>query len=93
MAEYQVLVRARAEKQLDRVPFADHPRIVRAVVALGDDPRPHGCRKLFDDLYRIRVGEYRVVYKVDDQRKEVIVGKVARRSEHTYRSVEDLLSL
>jgi len=88
--EYQVLLRRRAEKQLDRVPYADHPRIVEATLALEDDPRPRGCRKLFDDIYRIRVGNYRVIYKIDDEHKEVVVGKVARRREDTYRAIEDL---
>lgn len=88
--EYEVLLRRRAEKQLDRVPYADHPRIVEAMLALGDEPRPRGCRKLFDDIYRIRVGDYRVIYEIDDGRKEVVVGKVARRREDTYRAVEDL---
>jgi len=75
---YEVLLRRRAEKQLDRVPYVDHPRIVQAMLALRDDPRPPGCRKLLDDIYRIRVGAYRVIYKIDDERKEVVVGKVAR---------------
>jgi mRNA interferase RelE/StbE len=88
--EYQVLLRRRAEKQLDRVPYADHPRVVEAMLALEDDPRPRGCRKLFDDIWRIRVEDYRVIYKIDDERKEVLVGKVARRREDTYRAIEDL---
>ena len=90
MPEYEVLLRRRAEKQLDRVPYTDHRRIVTAMLALEDDPRPRGCRKLFDDIYRIRVGAYRVIYKIDDQREEVVVGKVARRREDTYKVIEDL---
>ena len=78
MPVYEVLLRRRAEKQLDRVPYVDHPRIVQAMLALRDDPRPPGCRKLLDDIYRIRVGAYRVIYKIDDERKEVVVGEVAR---------------
>ena len=87
MLVYEVLLRRRAEKQLDRVSYVDHPRIVKAMLALGDDPRPRGCRKLFDDIYRIRVGEYRVIYKIDDEAEEVVVGKVARRREDTYRAI------
>jgi mRNA interferase RelE/StbE len=75
---YEVLLRRRAEKRLDRVPYVDHPRIVQAMLALRDDPRPPGCRKLLDDIYRIRVGAYRVTYKIDYERKEVMVGEVAR---------------
>lgn len=78
MPVYEVLLRRRAEKQLDRVPYVDHPRIVQAMLALRDDPRPPGCRKLLDDIYRVRVGVYRVIYKIDDERKEVVVGEVAR---------------
>ena len=78
MPVYEVLLRRRAEKQLDRVPYVDHPRIVQAMLALRDDPCPPGCRKLLDDIYRIRVGVYRVIYRIDDERKEVVVGEVAR---------------
>jgi mRNA interferase RelE/StbE len=78
--EYQVLLRRRAEKQLDQVPYADHPRIIEAVLALEEDPRPRGCLKLLDAIWRIRVGDYRVIYRIGDERKEVVVGKVARRT-------------
>ena len=87
---YEILLRRRAEKQLDRVPYVDHPRIVKAMLSLGDNPRPSGCRKLVENIYRIRVGDYRVIYKIDDERKEVVVGKVARRREDTYKVIEDL---
>lgn len=90
MPEYEVLLRRRAEKQLDRVAYADHPRIVRAMLELEGDPRPRGCRKLFDNIYRIRIGDYRVVYKIDDERRAVAVGKIARRRENTCRDVEGL---
>ena len=82
---YEILLRRRAEKQLDRVPYVDHPRIVKAMLSLGDNPRPPGCRKLVENIYRIRAGDYRVIYKIDDERKKVVVGKVARRREDTYR--------
>jgi mRNA interferase RelE/StbE len=88
--EYEILLRRRAEKQLDRVPYVDHPRLVKAMLALGDDPRPPGCRKLLDDIYRIRVGSFRMIYKIDDERKEVVVGKVARRRDDTYKVIEGL---
>jgi mRNA interferase RelE/StbE len=81
--EYQVLLRRRAEKQLDRVLYADHPRIVEAMLALENNPRPQGCRKLFNDIYRIRVGNYHVIYKIEDEQKEFVVDKVARRREDT----------
>lgn len=90
MPEYQVLLRRRVEKQLDRAPYADHPRIVEAMLALEDDPRPHGCRKLFDAIYRIRVGNYHAIYKIEDEQEEIVVGKIARRREDTRRAIEGL---
>ena len=77
MPDYEVLLRRRAEKQLDRVPYVDHPHLVKAILALGDDPHPPGCRKLLEDIYRIRLGTYRVIFKIDDERKEVVVGNLA----------------
>ncbi|TET52312.1 MAG: type II toxin-antitoxin system RelE/ParE family toxin [Anaerolineales bacterium] len=90
MPKYEVLLRRTVEKQLDRVPYADHPRIVKAIKGLKEDARPHGCQKLVDDIYRIRVGDWRVVYKIDDSRQEIVVGKVARRREDTYKVIKDL---
>jgi mRNA interferase RelE/StbE len=87
VCRHDALLRRRTEKQLDCVPYADHPRILKAMLALADDRHPRGCRKLFDDIYRIRVSDYRVIYKIDDERKEIVVGKVARRREDTYRVI------
>jgi mRNA interferase RelE/StbE len=63
---------------------------VQALLALRDNPRPSGCRKLFNDIYRVRVGAYRVIYKIDDKSRKVVVDKIARRREDTYRKVKDL---
>lgn len=51
---YRLEIRRRAEKELDDVPFKYHQRIVDAILALAENPRPHGCVKLIDDIYRIR---------------------------------------
>ena len=90
MPDYQVLLRRSAEKQLDRVPFADHSRVVAKMLALEDNPRPRGSRKLLDEIYRLRIGDFRVIYKIDDQGKQVTVGKIARRREDRYREIEGL---
>lgn len=90
MTSYEILLRRRAEKQLDRVPYVDHPRLAKAMLAPGGDPRPPGCPKLLDDIYRIRVDPYRVIFKINDERKEFVVGKVARRREDPYKVIEDL---
>lgn len=81
MASYRVEVSATAEKQLRKLRRPDQVRVLRAVQALASDPRPVGCRKLqgYDDVYRIRVGTFRVLYSIDGKRIIVTVLKVARR--------------
>ena len=71
-----------------RTPAAHTPaerpiRIVRAMQALSIDPRPPGCRKLSgsDDVYRVRVGRYRVLYEIEGRRLVVIVLKVGDRTD------------
>jgi len=57
-------------------------RIRAAIDSLSAEPRPHGATKLAgQDDYRVRVGDYRVVYAVDDEKRIVIVAKVAHRRE------------
>jgi mRNA interferase RelE/StbE len=58
-------------------------RALRAVEALADDPRPNGCRKLVgsENAYRIRVGDYRVIYTVDDVILIVAIESVRHRRE------------
>ena len=70
----------------------DHQRILSALHALAQEPRPPGCEKLEDNIYRIRVGNWRIIYHIDEARRRIEVGGVRRRSENTYRGVQDLFS-
>jgi len=81
MASYRIEVSTSAERQLKKLRHDDRVRVLRAVLALADDPRPLGCRKLqgYDDIYRIRIGRYRVLYSIDQSRIIVSVLKVAHR--------------
>jgi len=83
MASYNVELTRTADKQLRRIAKHDRNRMVEAIRGLADRPRPHGARKLqgYDDVYRIRVGRYRVVYEVFDDRVIVIVLKVGHRKD------------
>lgn len=83
MASYRVEITASAEKALARLPKPDLARVVRTIKALAAVPRPAGCRKLkgHEDVYRIRVGLYRVIYSVDDRRIIVIVLKLGHRKD------------
>ena len=87
---YELYIRRRAEKPLDRIDPPDRDRIMKAVLELAENPRPQGCEKLVDDIYRIRVGPYRVIYLIDDTAKTVDIGKVDRRKERTYKDLKTL---
>ncbi len=80
---YAVLLEAAAERSLRRLDAAVFPRVASALRSLADNPRPHGCRKLTgsDRDWRIRVGDYRVVYELDDRAHEVRVMRIRHRRE------------
>ena len=81
MASYRIEITASAEKQLGRLPRADRVRVARRIMALSTGPRPPGCRQLsgHEDVYRIRVGVYRVIYSIEDRRILVVVLKIGHR--------------
>ncbi|MBI2886762.1 MAG: type II toxin-antitoxin system RelE/ParE family toxin [Chloroflexi bacterium] len=61
-----------------------------ALFRLEQDPRPPSIRALTTNVYRLRVGRYRVIYEVDDEAQEVLVGRIERRQERTYRDWQEL---
>ena len=77
-------------RELDSLQRADRRRVLAVLHGLADDPRPPGCEKLSEDGYRVRVGNWRVIYLVDEPNSRVDVGAIRRRSERTYRRVDDL---
>ena len=83
MAEYKIEISATAEKQLKKLPRDAQRSIVKAILTLGDDPFPRGSRKLrgYEDLYRIRVGVYRILYSVESNRLIVIILKIGHRKD------------
>jgi mRNA interferase RelE/StbE len=80
---YRVLLERAAEKDLSRLTSKIHDRIVTAIQALADNPRPPDCRKLAGSKndWRIRVGDYRVIYEITDQIRVVRVNRVRHRRE------------
>jgi mRNA interferase RelE/StbE len=83
MASYRIEVSATAERQIRKLPRPDQVRVVRVIQTLAADPRPSGCRKLsgYDDVFRVRVGRYRVLYSIEDRRLIIIVLKVGDRKD------------
>ena len=83
VVKYSLEITTSAQKELDSIDDPLFERIDRKILALADDPRPVGSKKLkgFRDSWRIRVGDWRVVYVVDDAAKLVTVTRVAHRRE------------
>ena len=79
---WEVILHRRVERVLRRLPKDLLQRIDQAIQALATDPRPAGCKKLagYDNLCRVRVGEWRISYAVEDDRLIVLVVEVAPRS-------------
>ncbi len=80
---YELVVPRRVRKAVARLPENVYGRVSRAIDRLVEEPRPHGCIMMRgeEDLWRIRVGDYRVVYAIDDERRVVEILKVAHRRE------------
>lgn len=80
---YRVFLERAAEKQLKQLSAKLQDRVIAAMQALGNNPRPAGCRKLTatDHDWRIRVGDYRIIYEIDDAAREVRVNRIRHRRE------------
>ena len=83
MAEYRIDFARSARKQLESLPDSMAMRVLTRIEALKQTPRPNGCRKLVgsDNLWRIRIGDYRVIYSIDDGKQIVDVNAVRHRRE------------
>ena len=80
---YKILLEGAAEKDLGRLSHDLHDRIIEAIKELAHQPRPSGCRKLSGTKndWRIRVGDYRVIYEIADVIRVVRIRRVRHRRE------------
>ena len=84
---YTIRIKRSAEKEMDHLPEKMFRRISEAILRLESDPRPPGSKKLRGvQDYRLRVGQYRILYSVDDGRRVVVVSAVGHRRE-AYRGI------
>lgn len=80
--DYTVLILPSAQKQLDKLPNNTATRIEDKMMELAHDPRPSGCKKLKGrDAYRIRIGDYRAIYEIQDNKLIVTVITIGHRKE------------
>ena len=84
--KYKILIEKRVEKDSSKIPTKDRSNIDKTIIALASNPRPKGCKKLTDrDGYRIRVGNYRVLYSIDDNAQVVVIYRIKVRGKATYK--------
>ena len=84
MAEYRILIKSSAAKEIDAVDAkTERQRIIARIRALAREPRAQGSEKLagYSDRYRVRQGRFRIIYLIDDQRSEVTIFKVGHRKD------------
>ena len=84
---YKLLFHPRVEKQLAKVPKKNAERLAKKIRRLKVNPPPEQSKHLDREMYRLRDGDYRVIYAVIDKDKVVYIGKVARRTEKTYKDI------
>ena len=80
---YKLSITSRAEKEIRRLDRQTRNRIVEAINALANQPRPAGCRKVLSEegVWRIRVGDWRIGYLVDDKDDAITIIRIANRKE------------
>jgi len=82
MGNYKIEIKKSATKEINRLPKNDIKRIVEKIQALSSVPRPSGCKKLSgDEKYRIRVGTYRILYSIHDNKLVIFIVKVGHRKD------------
>ena len=83
MARYSIQISRTAEKQLRKLLRKDQRRVAKAMLGLADNPIPKGARKLsgYDDVFRIRVGQHRVIYSVSGKTLIIIILKIGHHKD------------
>ena len=83
MGKYKIEITASAEKSLKKIPKIDLIKVIKVIQKLSIDPKPPGSRKLAgeDDVFRVRQGNYRIIYEVEGKKLLILVLKIGHRKE------------
>lgn len=80
--EYNLIIKPSAKRDLNSLPDKEVEQIVRRIVQLINNPRPFGIQKLTDEEgYRMRIGKYRVLFEIDDKKKNILIFRIKHRKE------------
>jgi len=86
MAKYRITIKKSAAKELEDVPKKDLWKVIRRIQSLGQEPRPNRAQKLsHKEQYRVRQGDYRIIYSIDDKDSIINIVKIGHRRD-IYRS-------
>ena len=89
MAKYRIKIKSSAVKELEKIPKKDLKRLTKRILSLSDNPRPRGCEKLSaQEKYRLRQGNYRIIYSIEDEILIVYVVKIGHRKE-VYKKIKN----
>jgi mRNA interferase RelE/StbE len=80
---YTIVIRPRAQRDIKKLPSEIQQKILKEISTLSDDPRPSGVKKLsgIENFYRIRIGNYRVIYSIQDEHLRILVVYVGHRGD------------
>jgi len=82
MVKYKITIKKSAAKELENIPKKDLQRIIKRIQSLAGNPRPHGAQKLSgQERFRIRQGDYRIVYSIEDKNSIIDIVKIGHRRE------------
>ncbi len=80
---YEVFISRKARRSIRKLAAKERPRMFEAIKLLGENPRPTGCKKIrgAERTWRIRVGDYRILYDIEDQVRVVTIEQVVHRKD------------
>ena len=82
MGKYRIEIKKSAVKEISKLPKTDLKKVLRKIELLSENPRPHGAIKLSaEEKYRLRVGKYRILYQIFDNKLVIVVVKVRHRKD------------
>jgi mRNA interferase RelE/StbE len=88
---FEVRLRSkRVQRELDGLQEVDYGRVLVKLRALTTAPRPQGCEKLYDAVFRVRVGEFRIICLINGENKRIEAGGIRRRTGTIYKGIKGL---
>jgi mRNA interferase RelE/StbE len=83
---YKVIIEKKAEKEANKIPVSQRAVLDKTIISLEVNPRPHNSKKLTDrEGYRVRVGDYRILYTIDDSAKTVVIYRIKIKGKSVYK--------